>query len=204
MHPIPFFDAARYSWQDAKPIRSRPFVCGFCSHRVSSDKGYKLIGVNSQIPDQLAGIFLCPNCGGPTFFTNEKEQLPSPALGNPVSQVPQTLNVLYEEARKCTTMACYTATVLLCRKMLMNIAVSEGAAEGLKFFEYVQFLADNHYVPPKGKHWVDHIRQKGNEATHEIKLMSEGDARDLLNFIEMLLRLIYDFPARIPKPAPSS
>lgn len=73
----------------------------------------------------------------------------------------------------------------------------------MRFIEYVEFLSDNHYVPPKGKDWVDHIRQKGNEATHEIKLMGEQDAKDLLNFIEMLLRFIYDFPSRISKPPES-
>jgi hypothetical protein len=38
--------------------------------------------------------------------------------------------------------------VLLCRKMLMNVAVHEGAAEGLKFIEYVTYLSDHGYVPP--------------------------------------------------------
>ena len=53
----------------------------------------------------------------------------------------------------------------------MNIAVVQGAEEGLKFIEYVEYLASNGFIPPNGKGWVDHIRQKGNEATHEIALM---------------------------------
>jgi hypothetical protein len=44
------------------------------------------------------------------------------------------LNQLYEEARRCTGQGCFTAAVLLCRKMLMNIAVEQGAAEGLDLF----------------------------------------------------------------------
>jgi hypothetical protein len=55
------------------------------------------------------------------------------------------------------------------------------------------------YVPPNGKQWVDHIRKKGNEATHEIALMSEADAKELLVFLEMLLRFIYELPNMIPK-----
>jgi hypothetical protein len=84
--------------------------------------------------------------------------------------------------------------------MLMNIAVQEGAAEGLKFIEYVTYLSDHGYVPPNGKHWVDHIRKKGNEATHEIALMSDSDARELVSFVEMLLRFIYEFPKMVPQP----
>lgn len=82
----------------------------------------------------------------------------------------------------------------------MNVAVQQGAKENLKFIEYVNYIADQGYVPPNGKHWVDHIRKKGNEATHEIAVMGEADARELIVFIEMLLRFIYEFPSMIPSP----
>jgi hypothetical protein len=108
------------------------------------------------------------------------------------------LNALYDEARRCTAQSCFTAAVLLCRKMLMHIAVEKAAKEGLNFFEYVNFLSDKGYVPPDGKHWVDHIRKKGNEATHEIVLMNATDAQELLIFVEMLLRFVYEFPNMIP------
>ena len=80
----------------------------------------------------------------------------------------------------------------------MNMAVAQGAKTGLAFIDYVQFLADNGYVPPKGKGWVDHIRKKGNEATHEISAMSKADAEELLSFSEMLLKFIYEFPSKVP------
>ena len=76
----------------------------------------------------------------------------------------------------------------------MNIAVSKGAKEGLKFIEYVEHLSDVGYVPPDGKDWVDHIRKKGNEATHEISIMDKEGAEELITFIEMLLKFIYEFP----------
>jgi uncharacterized protein DUF4145 len=72
-----------------------------------------------------------------------------------------------------------------------------GAAEGLKFIEYVNFFADKGFLPPNSKHWVDHIRKKGNEATHEIAIMSEQDAKDLIFLVEMLLRFIYEFPSMV-------
>jgi Domain of unknown function (DUF4145) len=137
------------------------------------------------------------------FFDQQKLQYPSPALGNPVQHVPDTLNALSDEARRCTAQNCSTAAVLLCRKMLMHIAVEKSAKVGLNFFEYVNFLSDEGYVPPNGKHWVDHIRKKGNEANHEIVLMNATDALELLTFIEMLLRFVYEFPNMIPVVSPS-
>jgi hypothetical protein len=34
--------------------------------------------------------------------------------------------------------------------------------------EYIEHLANNGFVPPKGRGWVDHIRKKGNEANHVV------------------------------------
>jgi hypothetical protein len=148
---------------------------------------------------QIGAVYICPNCGGPIFVAPDGRYYPSPALGNTGRHVPADLNALYEEARRCSSQNCYTAAVLLCRKMLMNIAVHQGAPEGLKFIEYVNFLSDQGYIPPNGKHWVDHIRKKGNEATHEITVMNEQDALELITFTEMLLRFIHEFPNMVPQ-----
>jgi len=81
----------------------------------------------------------------------------------------------------------------------MSVAVAQGAKEGGTFLSYVEYLADKGYVPPNGRGWVDHIRLKGNEATHEIKLMTPDDASELISFAEMLLKFVYEFPNRVPQ-----
>ena len=80
----------------------------------------------------------------------------------------------------------------------MHIAVSKGAEEGKSFLQYVEFLSQKGYVPPDGKGWVDHIRERGNEANHEIKIMSADDAESLIQFSEMLLKLVFEFPKKVP------
>ena len=81
----------------------------------------------------------------------------------------------------------------------MHVAVAKGAKAGKTFIEYVEFLSTNNYVPPEAKGWVDHNRKKGNEANHEIMIMSEEEAKDLIIFSEMLLKLVYEFPAASKK-----
>lgn len=194
-----FFHEGFAAWRFPQDLPNISFICGFCSTKVSSVKGYKL-GKNSDgSGSQLGAVYLCPNCGGPVFRTPQGQTFPSPPMGRHVQFVPEALDALYEEARRCTSQNCFTAAVLVCRKMLMNIAVQEGAAEGLRFIEYVTYLSDQGCIPPNGKHWVDHIRKKGNEATHEIALMTDEDASELLGFVEMLLRFVYEFPTMIPK-----
>lgn len=193
-----FFDEGSANWRTLQGLPNVAFECGYCNTNVSSVKGYKLGHHGDGSGEQIGALYMCPNCGGPNFFAPTNRRYPSPALGNTVQHVPNDLNDLYEEARRCTGEGCYTSAVLLCRKMLMNIAVTQGAKEGLKFIEYVIYLSDNGYTPPNGKHWVDHIRKKGNEATHEIAIMEEDDAKELIVFIEMLLRFIYEFPSMVP------
>ena len=81
----------------------------------------------------------------------------------------------------------------------MHVAVDLGAKEGDSFFGYVDYLASEGYIPPNGREWVDEIRKRGNEANHEIVMASESDAMQLLDFIEMLLKFVYEFPSRIRK-----
>lgn len=184
-------------WSGPSTIHNKSFRCGFCGDSVSSTLGHKAVDGNGSL---RGGIYICPGCQGPTFFTPEWRQIPSPSLGKTVPNLPSIIEAVYEEARSCVTIGSYTAAVLLCRKLLMNIAVSQGAKAGRSFMEYVEYLSDAGYIPPNGKHWVDHIRKKGNEATHEINVMGFKDAEDLLVFSEMLLRFIYEFPNLVDPP----
>lgn len=183
------------TWQNAGGIGPRQYVCGHCGNTVGPDRGY--FGVNSQgVTDHF--IYICSFCEAPTFFDEDSLQTPGVAYGNDVADVPAGIASLYDEARRCFSVSAFTSAVLACRKLLMNIAVQSGADEGQRFIEYVDFLAAEGYVPPNGKAWVDHIRKRGNEATHEIDLKTREDAEELISFAEMLLKFIYEFPAKVP------
>lgn len=177
------------AWNDLKRMGPLSFQCGYCGLHVASDRGY--------FSNYTATIFLCPKCDQPNYFNHSEEQHPLPAPGNPVEHLPDDVGALYEEARRSVTVGAFTASILCSRKLLMNIAVSHGSAQGLTFVKYIEDLAAKGFVPPNGKAWVDMIRTKGNEATHEIAQMSQADAEQLIKFSEMLLRFIYEFPASI-------
>jgi len=182
------------SWYQTSQLDSRKFTCGFCGNVVATRQGYFYDGR----PDLR--IYLCPHCECATFFKGDN-QTPGVAPGAEVTHLPPDIETLYREARNAVAVGSHTAAVLTCRKMLMNIAVGQGAKENLKFIEYVDYLAEKGFVPPHGKGWVDHIRTKGNEATHEIVLMAQADAIDLLTFVEMLLKFIFEFPMKVPPKA---
>lgn len=195
---ITTFPRDALKWTNLQTLQPRKYDCAYCDRSVSSEKGYAL----SRGGNQVSGVFICPQCSNPTFaFPYSPDCVPSVAFGRSVEHLPKAIHALYEEARACTSTQCFTGAVLLLRKLLMNVAVQEGAPEGLKFIEYVNHLETKGFIPPNGRKWVDHIRQKGNEATHEIVEMKDSDAKDLLTFMEMLLRFIYEFPNKLDKPA---
>jgi hypothetical protein len=177
------------SWHHPQQLRSRSFTCGHCDHKVGSVVGF--------LSNENQFIYICPHCESPSYWGNGRSQIPGTSPGQPVAHLPDDINGLYEEARKCAGAGSFTGSVLLCRKLLMNIGVQEGAEEGKSFVHYIDYLAGKGFIPPKGRAWVDHIRQKGNEATHEIALMTSVDASELITFTEMLLKFIYEFPAAI-------
>lgn len=189
-----------FGWANIVQFSVKSFRCGYCGDQVASDKGFRLNQQRDSSGALVGGICICPRCNYPTLFLPSGAQLPGEAVGNEVQHVPAEVEALYKEARRCAIDGNHTAAVLICRKILMNLAVALNASPGLKFIEYVEYLASQGYVPPNGRHWVDHIRRKGNEATHEIALMSQGDSRELILFIEMLLRFIFEFPALVPTP----
>lgn len=185
----------KFGWNNATNISSRSYTCGYCGSPIASEKGW-------HSNDGKGQIYLCHQCTRPTFIdcTQADKQSPGVVFGDSVSDIPEeTLEMLYDEARRCTGAGAYTAAVLCCRKLLMHIAVSKGAEEGKTFVHYVDYLAEKHYVPPDAKDWVDHIRQKGNEANHEIAIMPKEEAEELLSFSEMLLKIIFEFPATVKK-----
>ena len=175
-------------WQHTQGLTSRSFTCGHCGNLVASAAGYLADGGHM--------IHTCPHCNEPTYF-RATEQIPGVAPGSPVANVPAEIAALYGEARSCAAANAFTASVMASRKLLMNIAVSRGAKAGEPFITYVEYLASQGYVPPDGRGWVDHIRKKGNEATHEIVLMNREAATDLITFTEMLLKFIFEFPVEL-------
>ena len=187
------------NWDGTKSVSGISYACGYCSKVVGPSKQYINIGKDELYMDiTKARILICPNCNFPTFIDKSIEkQVPGKILGENVKFLPPDIEQLYNEARNCISVNAYTSTVLSCRKMLMNISVSKGAKEGKTFASYITFLEENHYTPPNSHEWVDHIRKKGNEATHEIPSISGPDAEELLEFTEMLLRFVYEMPGKM-------
>jgi len=183
------------NWKNSENIGSKTYKCGYCGSSLASQLGYSAAEYVNGRTVIRENIYICHSCEKPTYFDYNGRQTPGPLIGNKVKHIPNSdVEDLFNEAKSCFSIGAYTSSVMCCRKLLMNISVSEGAKEGTNFSDYVNYLNDNNYIPPNGKKWVDSIRKLGNQANHKIEFKSLKDAERILNFTEMLLRFIYELP----------
>jgi hypothetical protein len=96
---------------------------------------------------------------------------------------------MYEEARACVGAGAYRSAALACRSTLMYVVTELNGGEPIKggFKANVDWLFENGWIPPNGKPWVDYIRDRGNDATHEVMLPDPELAKRLVDFLGMLL-----------------
>lgn len=156
-----------------------------------------------------AGLFewqwaQCPGCQGGIlirYYGNGPEvaeMYPPPLPGGNVNDLPDDVSRAWDEARQSYGASAYTACELMCRKILMHVAVDKAqSAAGKKFVEYVNDLeAGNHFAVGL-KDVIDKVRHRGNAATHELPASSQDEARQTMLITHYLLHGTYELPGLI-------
>ena len=175
-------------WRNEEQLISLSFVCWNCNNQVASDKGYKTYNDNLR-----KKIYLCPHCHTPNVYDLNGNAILSSLPGKEIKKLPENIKNVYDEVRKCMQSNSFTGAVMLMRKIIMNIAVHEGAKENKNFDEYVDYLCNNGIVHKKSKKKADSVRKLGNDANHEIENRTQEEAQNCFEFIELLLMANYEF-----------
>lgn len=124
---------------------------------------------------------------------------PTAPAGSPVENLPEDVEAAWREVRTTHAVAAYTASEMMCRKILMHIAVDKaGTKEGKGFVEYVDALDKAGFVAPGLKAVVDIVRTRGNGANHELPASAETDSLRTLKITEHLLQTMYELPGLAP------
>ena len=182
------YDFKDSPWKNTESENSFSFICWNCNNKVASDDGYKTYNENSR-----KRIYLCPHCNAPNIFDVAGKTPLSPLPGKEIKKLPENIKNVYDEVRKCMQSNSFTGAVMLMRKIIMNIAVHEGAEENLKFAQYVEFLCENGVVHKKSKNKAGSVKNLGNDANHKIENRTQEEAQNCFEFIELLLIANYEF-----------
>ena len=175
----------RPNYTDAKGWHS--FKCGNCG---TSGSGHVVAAYDTD--DGPIKWLLCTSCGDGSVITRNNTLYPSSKFGPSLQGLPTELAIAYDEARNCFAVNAFTACELICRKILMHVAVEKKATEGDNFENYIKYLESLGYVTPPMKGWVDLIRTHGNKSTHKLESPDKRRAESTLMFTAELLRLVYE------------
>ena len=169
------------------PAFGSSVVCGHCG--VNNAPFLVLQEFNkSYSPKRL---LVCSNCGNPIADTGY-ELFPGEKVGRKIEGLSDNIKKAYDEARECYSVNAFLGTVLICRKILMHIAVEKGAPESQSFVIYIDYLVEKGIITLSMREWVDEIRNNGNIATHQIENVNNDVALDTLNFTIQLLTIVYE------------
>lgn len=165
------------------------FVCGWCGERQTAPVVAAITDGNYR---PIGWWVRCLGCGEPSVRNMSGVTSPSPLAGEDVEGLSAETAAAYTEARRCAGVGAFTACELMCRKLLMHVAVDKGAKEGATFASYLDHLATEGYITPPMRPWTAKIKDNGNQSTHELPPVDEARAVDTLAFTTQLLRLVYE------------
>ena len=143
-------------------------------------------------------VLECPLCGRPIIYRIYGSKThPSGKPLKTIDHLPEKIAAVYDEINVAIGAGCSTAAVILARTAINHVAVDKGADENKKFQYYVEYLVNNHFVPPNAHGWVDKIRLMANESVHDLEVWQHNDAVTIGNFLMYLLVFCYELPASI-------
>ncbi len=182
--------------------------CPYCGHEHALVVAAQTDGNYEQAPD-LTTWFRCVACKA-GFVAQDGVIQPAPIPLRTPDGMPTDEVAVWDEVRACLGIGASTAVVMLCRKLLLHIAVTHGLASTNSrgyapgFAECVQHLQDEGVVTSRMKAWVDRIKEIGNDANHTLVPITKEQAFDVATFMEQLLILAYELDARMLASSPGT
>lgn len=157
-------------------------ICGHCGR-----------AVNAAVLASGPGVMWvrCTACGA-GIVVHGPRAWPGPRLGDSVEGLPEDVQAAWQEARDCSATNAHTAVEMMCRKILMHIAVDKGDSEGRSFASYIDYLVAEGYVTKPMRPSVGRIKDRANRANHDIPATTSEQASETLTFTGHLLKNVYE------------
>ena len=180
-------------------------VCGGCGLLVAAEAVYgsPVVGTgpldNNSAAMNSTLWLQCPNCGEGSVKLRTGAVYPAAPVGAPLKGLPTEVDGAWREAGTAFSVSAYTACEMMCRKLLMHVAVDKaGSKPGKHFVEYVNDLESAGLIISRLKPLLDRVKDRGNEANHQIPSSSEKDSRWTLTVTRYLLEGVYQLPSDYP------
>jgi len=177
-----------------RDISAKTITCPYCNVKVQAESNTRI--VDSETGAIKYHIHKCPECFMPVIIGLDGKIIPQSQVlpFDDVRFLPENINKLYIECRKCYLNECYHSVIMVSRTLLMHVAVDKGDIAGKSFAQYITYLETNGFIGSQNKEWVDKIRTIGNKYVHELDHATAEDAEKVILFIKQLLGNLYEMP----------
>jgi hypothetical protein len=183
--------------------------CGFCNERGNFEPVHHEERKNAAGKTLNYDTFKCTTCGNLTMVfwsasssLHDYRAVPSSrqVTGFP-DHWPKDVGRYWMQARRNLDGQNWDAAVLMARSAVQLIARLQNAA-GRNLKEEIDDLAKKGLLPPVMQEWSHEVRALGNDSAHPTpgdEGPSAKDARDIVDFLGMLLTMVYNLPRDIDR-----
>lgn len=174
------------------------YVCTHCRSKVRGRVVAEGVQDGGMWGGAVTKICVC-NCGGVTAVYDGLggvEGIPAPLL-TPIQadkRWPPDYVRFFQEAARCFSSDFFTATAMLCRRLLMVCACEYGAKERQGFEYYVDHLVDEVVKDEATRESLNGMRKIGNYANHRLEEVTKEGAAFALESVKHLLTLLFSAP----------
>ncbi|NTW48232.1 MAG: DUF4145 domain-containing protein [Chlorobiales bacterium] len=155
------------------------------------------------------GIRKCPNdkCNGHLFFIKEENgeiiyTSPSETIPFDKESIPANVLNAFDEAIKCHSNNCFTASAIMIRKTLEEICHDRGAI-GNNLKNRIKDLGSKIVLPKELLEGLDDLRLLGNDAAHiEATTFTEIGKEEIeisIDFTKEILKAVYQYEKLLNK-----
>ena len=199
---------------DKKAKETIVVTCESCAARVAGTvEGSYVEYVDEPGFAVRHSLLKCPKCGEPILvwqddedaryaqdgedvdrWSNAKQIYPVENARQLGTSVPDPIRKAFAEALSCFREAkAYTASAIMCRKVLEGVCDSY-SAKGGNLASRLKNLADAGKLDKGLYEWSTTVRMAGNEAAHDVSVtVSQEDASDLLDLAEAVAVYLFTF-----------
>ncbi len=111
--------------------------------------------------------------------------------------IPQDIKTDFEEALLCYSVGAYRGAAALARRTVQLICLDKGASKNKNLHQQIDELFSSGVITKDIKEWAHEVRFLGNDAAHPNKnIVSQDDAKDILDLLESLCDVLYVAPAK--------
>ncbi len=156
----------------------------------------------------FAGVRRCPdpNCCALVFFVLNQgkvvESFPAETIDFDATNIPATVQSVFEEAIKCHAQSCFVASAIMVRKTMEELCRDRNAA-GPNLKERIKALGTKVVLPQELLDGLDDLRLLGNDAAHiesqEYTKVGQEEVEVGIEFAKEVLKAVYQYAALLSR-----